>query len=128
MVGHYADTYREAVAQVPHQAGESPDEARMRTIGHLTLTRWLPTLLDRGDRLSMAHGRELRVPYADHRLVEYLSNTPWSFKTFDGQEKSLLRAVAQDRCRPRYWSARRAPGRSPRIRRTPECSTQSWRP
>jgi asparagine synthase (glutamine-hydrolysing) len=53
-------------------------------------------LLDRGDRLSMAHGLELRVPYADHRLVEYLYNTPWSFKTFDGQEKSILRAVARD--------------------------------
>ncbi|MFJ9824459.1 asparagine synthase (glutamine-hydrolyzing) [Streptomyces sp. NPDC101160] len=96
MAGHYADSYREAVAQVPHQTGESPEEARMRTIGHLTLTRWLPMLLDRGDRLSMAHGLELRVPYADHRLVEYLYNTPWSFKTFDGQEKSLLRAVARD--------------------------------
>ncbi|AUG78930.1 Asparagine synthetase [Kitasatospora sp. MMS16-BH015] len=96
MAGHYADTYREAAAQAPHQEGESPEESRMRTIGYLTLTRWLPMLLDRSDRLSMAHGLELRLPYADHRLVEYLYNTPWSFKTFDGQEKSLLRAVARD--------------------------------
>ncbi|MDH6129131.1 asparagine synthase (glutamine-hydrolyzing) [Kitasatospora sp. GP82] len=96
MRGHYADTYREAAAQAPHQDGESPEESRMRTIGFLTLTRWLPMLLDRGDRLSMAHGLELRLPYADHRLVEYLYNTPWSLKTFDGQEKSILRAVARD--------------------------------
>ncbi|MEV4441048.1 asparagine synthase (glutamine-hydrolyzing) [Streptomyces sp. NPDC049577] len=96
MAGHYADTYREAAAQVPHLDGESPEESRMRTVGHLTLTRWLPMLLDRGDRLSMAHGLELRVPYADHRLVEYLYNTPWAMKTFDGREKSLLRAVARD--------------------------------
>ncbi|GAA2150399.1 asparagine synthase (glutamine-hydrolyzing) [Kitasatospora kazusensis] len=96
MAGHYADTYRTAAAQAPHQEGESPEESRMRTIGYLTLTRWLPMLLDRSDRLSMAHGLELRLPYADHRLVEYLYNTPWSLKTFDGQEKSLLRAVARD--------------------------------
>lgn len=96
MAGHYADTYREAITEVPHQDGESPEESRMRTVGYLTLTRWLPMLLDRGDRLSMANGLELRVPYADHRLVEYLYNTPWALKTFDGREKSILRAVARD--------------------------------
>jgi asparagine synthase (glutamine-hydrolysing) len=93
MAGYYNETYHEAAAEAPHQEGESPEERRMREIGYLTLTRWLPMLLDRGDRLSMAHGLELRVPYGDHRLVEYLYNTPWSFKTFDGREKSILRAA-----------------------------------
>jgi asparagine synthase (glutamine-hydrolysing) len=68
----------------------------MRSVGYVTLTRWLPMLLDRDDRLSMAHGLELRVPYADHRLVEYMYNTPWSMKTFDGREKSILRAAVRD--------------------------------
>ena len=39
----------------------------------------------------MAVGLEVRVPFCDHRLVEYVYNTPWSLKTFDGREKSLLR-------------------------------------
>ena len=39
-------------------------------------------------------GVEVRVPFCDHRLVEYVFNTPWSMKTFDGREKSLLRAAA----------------------------------
>jgi asparagine synthase (glutamine-hydrolysing) len=43
--------------------------------------------------MSMAHGLEVRVPFCDHRLVEYVYNTPWSMKTFDGREKSLLRAA-----------------------------------
>lgn len=96
MTGYYADTYNQARAEVPHQDGENDLERRMREISYLTLTRWLPLLLDRGDRLSMAHGLELRVPYADHRLVEYLYNTPWSFKTFDGREKAILRAAVRD--------------------------------
>lgn len=96
MTGYYADHYQQAAAAAPHQDGEDARERQMRTVGYLTLTWWLPMLLDRGDRLSMAHGLELRVPYADHRLVEYLYNTPWSFKTFDGREKSLLRAIARD--------------------------------
>lgn len=44
----------------------------------------------------MASSLEVRVPYCDHRLVEYVFNTPWSMKTFDGREKSLLRAAARD--------------------------------
>lgn len=96
MASYYADDYHRVQAEAPHQAGESAVERRMRLICYATLTRWLPMLLDRDDRLSMAHGLELRVPYGDHRLVEYLYNTPWSLKTFDGREKSILRAVARD--------------------------------
>lgn len=69
----------------------------MRSISYVTLTWWLPMLLDRDDRLAMANALEMRVPYGDHRLVEYLYNTPWSLKTFDGREKSLLRAAMRDR-------------------------------
>ena len=43
----------------------------------------------------MAVGLEVRVPFCDHRLVEYVFNTPWCMKTFDGREKSLLRAAAR---------------------------------
>ncbi|GLX02166.1 hypothetical protein Misp02_62520 [Microtetraspora sp. NBRC 16547] len=67
----------------------------MRITCHMHLTRFVRTLLDRKDRLSMAVGLEVRVPFCNHRLVEYVYNTPWSLKTFDGREKSLLRqAVA----------------------------------
>ncbi|GLW06785.1 asparagine synthetase B [Microtetraspora sp. NBRC 13810] len=93
---YYADHYHQALAEVPHQEGEDAKERLMRSVSYVTLTRWLPMLLDRDDRLSMAHGLELRVPYADHRLVEYMYNTPWSFKTFDGREKSILRAAVRD--------------------------------
>ena len=44
----------------------------------------------------MAVGLEVRIPYCDHRLVEYVFSTPWAYKTFDGREKSLLRAATAD--------------------------------
>jgi asparagine synthase (glutamine-hydrolysing) len=53
-------------------------------------------LLDRKDRMSMAVGLEVRVPFCDHRLVEYVYNAPWSLKTYDGREKSLLRGAGRD--------------------------------
>ncbi|MEU1013534.1 asparagine synthase (glutamine-hydrolyzing) [Streptomyces sp. NPDC005890] len=88
-----ADTYRAALAAVPHLDGETPAEHRQREMQHLSLTRWLRQLLHRKDRLSMAHGLEVRVPYCDHRLVEYAFAVPWALKSFDGREKSLLRAI-----------------------------------
>jgi asparagine synthase (glutamine-hydrolysing) len=88
------DCYSQAIADTPVLDGENGMERRMREICYMHLTRWLPILLDRKDRMSMAVGLEVRVPFCDHRLVEYVFNTPWSMKTFDGREKSLLRAAA----------------------------------
>ncbi|WNV83979.1 asparagine synthase (glutamine-hydrolyzing) [Umezawaea sp. Da 62-37] len=94
VTAHRAEHYRQALAEVPVLPGEAPMQRRMREVSHLHLTRWLPDLLDRKDRLSMAVGLEVRVPFCDHRLVEYAFNTPWSHHTADGREKSLLRAAA----------------------------------
>jgi len=94
--GYRRERYREALAEVPELPGESGQERRMREISYLHLTRFVQFLLDRKDRASMATGLEVRVPFCDHRLVEYVFNTPWSMKTFDGREKSLLRAAARD--------------------------------
>jgi asparagine synthase (glutamine-hydrolysing) len=68
----------------------------MRVICHLHLTRFVRVLLDRKDRASMAVGLEVRVPFCDHRLVEYVYNAPWSLKSFDGREKTLLREATAD--------------------------------
>ena len=89
------DSYRQAIAEVPRLDGETGHERRMREISYLHLTRFVQLLLDRKDRMSMASGLEVRVPFCDHRLVEYVFNTPWAMKTFDGHEKSLLRAATR---------------------------------
>jgi asparagine synthase (glutamine-hydrolysing) len=94
--GYLTQSYRDAVAEVDQLPGASEHERRMRVICHLHLTRFVRMLLDRKDRMSMAVGLEVRVPFCDHRLVEYVYNTSWSLKTFDGREKSLLRAATQD--------------------------------
>jgi asparagine synthase (glutamine-hydrolysing) len=90
------DAYQTSVSHVDPLPGESTLESRMREICYLHLTHFVRNLLDRKDRMSMAVGLEVRVPFCDHRLVEYVYNTPWSLKTFDGREKSLLRAATAD--------------------------------
>ncbi|MGW0881979.1 asparagine synthase (glutamine-hydrolyzing) [Streptomyces sp. NPDC002671] len=93
---YVADGYHTAVAGIQRLDGESDFEYRMRQICHLHLTRFVRLLLDRKDRMSMAVGLEVRVPFCDHRLVEYVYNAPWALKSFDGREKSLLREAVAD--------------------------------
>ncbi|MBC2874322.1 MULTISPECIES: asparagine synthase (glutamine-hydrolyzing) [Streptomyces] len=94
--GYWAQRYADSVAAVPEVPGEDAHERRMREFCHVHLTSLLPMLLDRKDRMSMAVGLEVRVPFCDHRIVEYVYNTPWAMKTHDGREKSLLRAATAD--------------------------------
>ena len=59
-------------------------------------TRWfMQTLLDRKDRMSMFSSLEVRVPFCDHRIAEYLYGVPWEFKDHRGKEKGLLRHAMQ---------------------------------
>ncbi|MFI5912239.1 asparagine synthase (glutamine-hydrolyzing) [Dactylosporangium sp. NPDC051541] len=84
------NAYREALSEV-ERTGDGPAD-RVRERRHLHLTRLLPILLDRMDRMSMACGVEARVPFCDHHLVEYVTNIPWP-----AESKRLLReAVATD--------------------------------
>lgn len=91
-----ADSYAQAIAETPVCDGEDAGERWMREISYLHLTRFVQYLLDRKDRMSMAVGLEVRVPFCDHRLVEYVFNIPWHLKTFDGREKSILRAATRE--------------------------------
>ncbi|MEU9560146.1 asparagine synthase (glutamine-hydrolyzing) [Streptomyces fumanus] len=93
---YVADGYRDAVAGLQRLDGESDFEYRIRRMSYLHLTRFVRILLDRKDRASMAVGLEVRVPFCDHRLVEYVYNTPWALKSFDGREKTLLREATAD--------------------------------
>ncbi|OHT89020.1 asparagine synthase (glutamine-hydrolyzing) [Mycobacteroides saopaulense] len=95
-VGYARARYEAAVAAAPRLDGESTEDAVSRRISYLALTRWIGALLDRKDRISMATGLEVRVPFCDHRLIEYVWNVPWEIKTVGGQEKGLLRRAVAD--------------------------------
>ena len=72
-----------------------PLEKRMKEMMNLNLRWFMQTLLDRKDRMSMYHGLEVRVPFCDHRIAEYLYGVPWAFKDYMGREKGLLREAVK---------------------------------
>ncbi len=89
------EQYNRSISEVPIFEEDSPEEKRRREISFLNQKWFMTTLLDRMDRTSMYSGLEARVPFADHRIIEYIWNVPWKFKCHNGIVKGLLR----DACR-----------------------------
>jgi len=88
----YAYTrYKETVDETPLLPGESQTESRRRQMFYLNINWFMSTLLDRKDRMSMSTGLEVRVPFCDHRLVQYVWNIPWEIKMYGNREKGILR-------------------------------------
>ena len=76
--------------------GCSPRERRMKEMVNLNFRWFMQTLLDRKDRMSMFSGLEVRVPFCDYRIAEYLYGVPWEYKDYQGEEKGLLRYACGD--------------------------------
>ena len=92
---YVAMRYEETLNEVPQLPGENPLEARRREMFYLNITWFMNTLLDRKDRMSMAASLEARVPFCDHRIVEYVWNIPWSIKNYGNREKGILRKAME---------------------------------
>jgi asparagine synthase (glutamine-hydrolysing) len=90
------DRWQDSVRKAPHLPRETGLERKRREIAYLNVKWFMQTLLDRMDRTSMYSGLEARVPFADHRIMEYVFNVPWEMKYKDGVEKSLLREACGD--------------------------------
>lgn len=89
------ERYLETLKEVPKLEGEAPREARRREMFYLNMVWFMTTLLERKDRMSMAASLEVRVPFADHRIVEYAWNIPWEMKMLEGREKGILRKAME---------------------------------
>ena len=88
---HYADT----LSKCDILPENSPQERRMKQMVNLNFRWFMQTLLDRKDRMSMYHGLEVRVPFCDYRIAEYLYTVPWEYKDYQGREKGLLRCAME---------------------------------
>lgn len=88
--------YRDTCDRAPKLSSDDKKAARMREMFVLNLDWFMATLLDRKDRMSMYSGLEVRVPFCDHRIVEYAYNMPWDFKSLEGREKGIVRRACAD--------------------------------
>ena len=89
--------YNESLDDVEILEEDSTETKEKRKLSHLTLNWFMQTLLDRSDRMGMYNGFEIRVPFCDYRLAEYVWNIPWEIKALNGREKGLLRYIMKDK-------------------------------
>lgn len=101
--------YQETVAKAPVRSDDSKEESKRRIVGYLNIKWFMQTLLDRMDRTSMYSGLEARVPFADHRIIEYVFNVPWEMKYQNGVEKTLLRDSCANLLPPALLHRKKSP-------------------
>ena len=89
------DEYRRTCRESDIMPENPPLERRMKEMVNLNFRWFMQTLLDRKDRMSMYSGLEVRVPFCDYRIAEYLYGIPWEMKDLNGREKGLLRHAVQ---------------------------------
>lgn len=88
--------YNESIKEVEILDSDTDETVKKRKIFYLNFNWFMQTLLDRADKMSMYNGFELRVPFCDYRLVQYVWNIPWEMKALNGREKGLLRYIMKD--------------------------------
>ncbi len=89
------EAYRKTCRESDILPGTTEQERRMKEMMNLNFYWFMQTLLDRKDRMSMYSGLEVRVPFCDYRIAEYLYGVPWEFKDWKGREKGLLRKAVE---------------------------------
>ena len=95
-MAYLTEQYRAIVASVDTLDSDTPEMKQSRIASVLSQSYFMQSLLERKDRMSMANGLEVRVPFSDHRIAAYLYNVPWSYKYENGVEKALLREAMRD--------------------------------
>ena len=88
--------YNESLANIKILPTDDEDTANKRKISYLTINWFMQTLLDRASKMASNSGLEIRVPFCDYRIVEYMWNVPWEMKALNGREKGLLRYIVRD--------------------------------
>lgn len=101
--------YLDTIEETPLNGIELPEERSRRQMFYLNIKWFMANLLERKDRMSMASGLEVRVPYCDHRIAEYAWNIPWDIKNIGGMEKGILRLAVKDLLPESIYNRKKSP-------------------
>ena len=88
--------YHNTLKEIEFDENDSTETKQKRIISYLTLNWFMQTLIDRADKMCSYNDLEVRVPFCDYRLVQYMWNVPWEIKAYQGREKGLLRYIVKD--------------------------------
>jgi asparagine synthase (glutamine-hydrolysing) len=106
--GTFSEKQKKAVlrAQLPHALDSTLAELRGRLPGDDDLAPYLwfdqryflpDDILNKADRMSMAHSLEVRPPFLDHRIVEFAATLPADLKIRGSRQKVLLKELMREK-------------------------------
>ena len=101
--------YRKTADSAEKLDSDSSVDSRMREMTQLNFHWFMQNLLDRKDRMSMYSGLEVRVPFCDYRIAEYMYNVKWEYKDYQGREKGLLREAMKEWLPEKVLHRRKSP-------------------
>jgi len=84
-------------------------EKRVRQMFNLNLGWFMQTLATRSEAMGAAAKVNIRVPFLDYRLVEYMYNVPWHFKNHGDSEKGLLREAFKNMLPEKIINRKKSP-------------------
>lgn len=90
------DEFTKAIEQAPVDKDDDLLKVKELQMNYINLKYFMPTLLERKDRMTMGASLEVRVPFADKRLVNFTYNIPYHYKNYNGIEKAILREAFKD--------------------------------
>lgn len=85
------DRYHDTIRQSDILPENNPVDRRIKELVNLNVRWFMQTLIDRGDRMGSYWGLDIRMPFCDYRIAEYLYGVPWEMKDYKSREKGLLR-------------------------------------
>ncbi|HAX72295.1 MAG TPA: asparagine synthase (glutamine-hydrolyzing) [Firmicutes bacterium] len=95
LVDYAKHAFDTSIAEAEIWTSDSAEDNEKRQLTYLNTQWFMTTLLDRKDAMSMGASLEVRVPFADHRIMEYIYNVPWEMKFYNQTEKGLLRKALE---------------------------------
>jgi len=83
-------------------------------------------LAAQGDRVAMAHSLEVRMPYLDHRIVEFAFGLPARWKLWGLDEKHILKRAVKDLVPPSILARAKQPYRAPVVEAFHDASSSDY--
>lgn len=101
--------YQKAKAEAPLCSSDTKTTIHDRQMSYINMKYFMTNLLDRKDRMTMGASLEVRVPFCDKELVEFLYNVPFKYKYRSKVEKKLLRDAYQGTVIPEVIERKKSP-------------------
>ena len=101
--------WQKTLAETDCLDDDTPEQKRVRRLTRLNMDWFMQTLLDRKDRMSMWSALEVRVPFCDWRIVEYLYNVPPRFGSLEDRRRAFFERRRRAGCRNPCFIGKKAP-------------------